>query len=396
MIDEASIDELRDEPFEVEEQQEDEDDLSVSAEDFEDLLVAPSDWTVGSLHQQIGVQIDLDPDFQRRSVWNNKAKSGFIESIFLNIPIPQILLASHRNRRNAYIVLDGKQRLLTIKQFIDGKYDNDRNFRLSGLRILSELNGKTWSQIEKLPDWRDRFLNTTQRTTVLRGWKSEPALYEIFYRLNSGSVKLSPMELRMSLYPGPFLKHIIKWTEEPRAVHRLLNLSKPDKRMGDVELAVRFLAFADRNVTYSGNLKKFIDDVCLDYNERFSDEDFGSDLGERLEQMESAVDSAIDIFGAKHVCRKWKDGGYDRLFNRAVFDVIVGSLARPDVREWARAHAADFQRVFVDLSAADQKFVNSVETTTKSIEATRYRFTAWYDALAVASGIRLTIPSIGR
>lgn len=388
------VDDLRDEPFEAEDQQEDEDDLTVSAEDFEDLLVAPSDWTVGSLHQQIGGQIDLDPDFQRRSVWNNKAKSGFIESIFLNIPIPQILLASHKNRRNAYIVLDGKQRLLTIKQFIDGKYDNERNFRLSGLRILSDLNGKTWSQIEKIPEWRDRFLNTTQRTTVLRGWKSEPALYEIFYRLNSGSVKLSPMELRMSLYPGPFLKHIIKWTEEPRAVHRLLNLSKPDKRMGDVELAVRYLAFADPNVTYTGNLKKFIDEVCLDYNDRFSDEDFGPELGDRLDQMEQAIDAAIAIFG-KHVCRKWKDGSYDRLFNRAVFDVIVGSLASQEVRTWAADHGADFEAAYVELSTADQKFVNSVETTTKSIEATRYRFTTWYAKLDDVSGIRLNIPQIG-
>lgn len=389
------VDEARDEAFEDEEQQEDEEDLSVSAEDFDELLVAPSDWTVGSLHQQIGGQIDLDPEFQRRSVWNNKAKSGFIESIFLNIPIPQILLAARKNKRNSYIVLDGKQRLLTIKQFIDGKYDNGRSFRLFGLRILKEIDGKTWDQIEKNPEWRDRFLNTTQRTTVLRGYRSEPALYEIFYRLNSGSVKLSPMELRMSLYPGPFLKFIIAWTETIRPVHVLLNLNKPDKRMADVELTARHLAFADPQVTYSGNLKKFIDDVCVDYNERFQNPDFVDALNDGLNNFDLAVNAAIDIFGPKNVCRKYKEGRYDRLFNRAVFDVIVGSLASQQAREWALQNRAAFEQAYIALSADDPKFVNSVESTTKSIDATRYRFTAWYDKFAEVSNIRLALPAIG-
>lgn len=388
------IDEARDEAFEAEDQQEDEEDLSVSAEDFDELLVAPSDWTVGSLHQQIGGQIDLDPEFQRRSVWNNKAKSGFIESIFLNIPIPQILLAARKNRRNSYIVLDGKQRLLTIKQFIDGNFDNGRPFRLFGLRILKEIDGKTWEQIQQNPDWRDRFLNTTQRTTVLRGYKSESALYEIFYRLNSGSVKLSPMELRMSLYPGPFLKFIIGWTETIRPVHALLNLTKPDKRMADVELTARHLAFADPQVKYSGNLKKFIDDVCVDYNDKFQDPDFIDTLNKGLDNFDLAVTAAIDIFGHKNVCRKYKEGRYDRLFNRAVFDVIVGSLATQQVRDWALQNRYAFEQAYVTLSSDDPKFVNSVESTTKSIEATRYRFSAWYDKFAEISNIRLAVPNI--
>ncbi len=388
------LEEPRDEAFEEESQQEDEEDLGVTAEDFDDLLVAPSDWTVGSLHQQIGGQIDLDPEFQRRSVWNNKSKSAFIESIFLNIPIPQILLAARKNKRNSYIVLDGKQRLLTIKQFIDGRFENGRPFRLFGLRVLEELNGKTWKNIEDDGDWRDRFLNTTQRTTVLRGYRSESALYEIFYRLNSGSVKLSPMELRMSLYPGPFLKFIIGWTETIRPVHALLNLSRPDKRMADVELTARHLAFHDPRITYAGNLKKFIDDVCVDYNEKFQDPDFQEALNGNLDTFDLAVDAAIRIFGQKHVCRKWKDGKYDRLFNRAVFDVIVGSLSSVTAREWALENAEVFEQAYIDLSTNDAKFVNSVETTTKSIDATRYRFTMWYDKFYEVSGIKLTLPNI--
>lgn len=384
----------RDEEFEENEQQEDETDLVVKEEDFDDLLVAPSDWTVGSLHQQIGNQIDLDPDFQRRSVWNPKAKSEFIESIFLNIPIPQILLASHKNKRNAFIVLDGKQRLLTIKQFVDGTYDGKRKFKLSKLRILTNLNNKSWSDISKIPEWKDRFLNTTQRTTVLRGWKSEPALYEIFYRLNSGSVKLSPMELRMSLYPGEFLKLLINWSEKIGPIHKVLNLKGPDKRMADVELAARFIAFKERNIPYEGNLKLFIDNTCKYYNEQFSEGNTKQFISDMIENMEQAIEVAMTEFG-DHVCRKWKDGKFDSRFNRAVFDVIVGALSDRQVRDWVNANVGVMRGAFVDLSSEDPKFVNSVESTTKSIEATTYRFNAWYDRIKRASGIDLEAPLIG-
>jgi hypothetical protein len=91
--------------------------------------------------------------------------------------------------------------------------------------------------------WKERFINQTLRTAILKGWKKEDILFEIFERLNSGSVKLSPMELRMSLHAGEFLRHLIKWSEEPRNLHRLLRLKKPDPRMADAELTLRFIAF---------------------------------------------------------------------------------------------------------------------------------------------------------
>ncbi|MGE1135117.1 GmrSD restriction endonuclease domain-containing protein, partial [Bacillus velezensis] len=90
---------------------------------------------------------------------------------------------------------DGKQRLSTIKEFLDGRSSDGRVFKLKGLRILTSLEGMSWKDLQNSDDWADRLSNEPLRTTVLRGWENESALYEIFYRLNSGSVKLSPMEL---------------------------------------------------------------------------------------------------------------------------------------------------------------------------------------------------------
>ena len=387
----------RDEDFEYEDQSENEFDLKLSGTDFSTLIVAPSDWTIESLSRQIGKQIDLDPAVQRRGVWNTKAKSAFVESLFLNIPIPQILLAAKKADRNAFIVLDGKQRLLTIREFLDGKHDSGKPFKLRDMRILSELEGKTWEEVK--PDQRlsDTFLNQTIRTAILRGWENEDVLFEIFQRLNSGSVKLSPMELRMSLHPGDFLKWVIRWTEQVRKLHGLLRLKGPDKRMADVELAVRFLAFKRRSAGYRGDLKAFLDTVSQEFNTQFSSSEFRSVIELDLQEMEDAIAADVDIFGG-HSCRKWKGGEYDTRFNRAVFDVQIGSLSDSRVRNWINSAAVNkkkFEEAFIDLSSADPDFVTSVETTTKSLAAVRKRFTAWYKAVGDVTGIALQPPAIG-
>ena len=67
----------RDEDFELSDPQEETDGHNVAVVDFDGLVLAPSDWTVGTIYEQIGKQIDLDPEFQRRNVWSSRAKSKF-------------------------------------------------------------------------------------------------------------------------------------------------------------------------------------------------------------------------------------------------------------------------------------------------------------------------------
>ncbi|MGN6930399.1 DUF262 domain-containing protein, partial [Neisseria sp. P0015.S010] len=76
------------------------------------------DWTTETIIRQIEKgNIILNPDFQRRDAWNKKKKSQFIESLILGLPIPQIVLAESKDQKGKYIVLDGKQRLLSLRQF---------------------------------------------------------------------------------------------------------------------------------------------------------------------------------------------------------------------------------------------------------------------------------------
>ncbi len=382
----------RDAEFELDQVTENEDDLEISADQFENLLVSPSDWTVGTIYKQIGNQIDLDPDFQRRDVWSTASKSKFIESLLLGIPIPQILLSVKKDRKGSYIVLDGKQRLLTIKEFISGKTIDERVFKLRGLRILKQYEGKSWNDLRADTELENQFLNETVRTTIVKNWISQAVLYEIFYRLNSGSVRLSPMELRMSLFPGPFLKWVVKWSEEISSLHELLRRKRPDKRMADVEIAVRHLAFNSGIIPYSGKLKEYLDEYCEYANLNF--DEIGNNISASLEQMNRAIDLGMSIFPDHTFCRKFTNDGYESRFNRALFDVLVGSLQNHKFYEFASKNMAEVRTAYERLCLEDDDFVRSVETSTKNIEPTRTRFRSWYKVAQDISSVDLVIPLI--
>lgn len=130
------------------------------------------------------------------------------------------------------------------------------------------------------------------------------------------------MELRMSLHPGLFLKFVIRWSENIGPLHALLSKKELDPRMNDVELAVRYLAFRDDKFVYKGDLKKFLDQACIELNSEFQDRpEFEEIIEDELQNMLDAIDAGIEIFGRKSFCRKFIDGNFENRFNRAVFDV---------------------------------------------------------------------------
>src|SRR5260370_24408428 len=75
-----------------------------------------TDGSAGTLIAQLRRgNIKLDPIFQRRDAWDMKRKSRFIESIVLGLPIPQIVLAEAKEDRGSVLIIDVKQRLLSLQ-----------------------------------------------------------------------------------------------------------------------------------------------------------------------------------------------------------------------------------------------------------------------------------------
>lgn len=325
-------------------------------------------------------------------MWTTRAKSKFIKSLILGIPIPQILLAERREARNEFLVLDGKQRLSAIKEFFDENLEDGSIFKLQGLDDLRELNGQTWSSLKINHPKLARAIDAAAiRTAVIRGWRRDDVLYEIFHRLNSGSVKLSPMELRMSLIRGPFVREAIKQTAECPNLQKMLGLRQPDKRMKDVEVAIRHFAFQDFSIEYKGNLKEFLDDFCRNKNKDFN---VGQEI-KGVEELEALISVGLEVFEKGTFSKKYdaEKNRFEGAFNRAIFDVVGGSLADLSVQEAAKRDPDKFRDLFKSMFT-NTSFVRSVESTTKSITATKYRFNAWYKKIEDEYGILVRLPLI--
>jgi len=227
---------------------------------------------------------------------------------------------------------------------------------------------------------------------VVKNWQKEDVLYLIFHRLNSESLPLSPQELRQALHPGPFLRFAADYTLKLGGLHRALGIDKPDFRMRDVELFVRYMAFQYALDSYSGNLKKFLDDECRNLNQKWASEEHS--VKAKSVDMEEAIATAYGVFD-EDAFRKWEGGKYENRFNRAVFDIVTYYFAEQRIRKKAIASKAKVKLGFQTLSG-NAAFLRSLETTTKSVEATETRFHLWGKQLSKTLSIPVTLPEVGK
>ncbi|MGQ8841089.1 DUF262 domain-containing protein [Serratia sp. TSA_7] len=354
-------------------QQEDEDDLN-KAISFKESVVMNADWTIETIDSQINKgNINLQPSFQRRGAWDDTRKSRLIESIIVGMPVPNIVLAEQKEHRGRFIVIDGKQRLITINDFLSGK------FRLKGLDIRPELNGLDYSG---LPSEDGEYLdNSTLRSTVIRSWKDESFLYAIFYRLNSGSLQLSPQELRKALIGGNLLDEIESYLSSSNPFQALFG-KLLDKRMRDSELVLRFIAYNRGIENYKGNFKEFLDKT-VEYYENDWD-NLKQETIDSLNSLDLALDTTLKVFG-ENSFKKWLGTKYERVINRAIFDCIARFFSEPALTALVLRDKVNIENAFRQLCLS-QEFRDSVEKTPKTTGATHTRIDMWGRVLAGVIG----------
>jgi hypothetical protein len=323
-------------------------------------------------------------------------KSRFIESLILGLPIPQLVLAENRGKKGTFIVIDGKQRLLTLRQFASSPDDKDYpQLTLEGLEVRKDLNDQTIRDLESDSNFADdltAFQNQTIRTVVIKAWPNESVLYLIFLRLNTGSVQLSPQELRRALHPGPFVSFADERSATMVGLQRILKTTKPDFRMRDVELLVRYYAFHNYLRDYKGNLKGFLDSACKTLNREWELRE--REIKKQADELESAIDSTFKVFGDRNAFRKWEGTRYEGRFNRAIYDVMTFYFSDAAVRKTAVRAKADVEKDFRKLCLSNRDFVKSIEVTTKSIEATVTRLSIWGKTLAKRLKLKIAVPRL--
>jgi hypothetical protein len=266
--------------------------------------------------------------------------------------------------------------------------------RLRSLEVRTDLDGKTLEDIEAdaaLSDDLSFFQNQTIRTVVVRAWPNDDFLFRVFLRLNQTSVRLSPQELRQALLPGPFVTFADDRSADSNAIQAALGLKAPDFRMRDVEILVRYFAFTRYLEQYHGNLKAFLDLTCAELNASWENEE--GEIRAEADGCDFAIEVTRSIFG-EDAFRRWNRDHYEGRFNRAIFDVMVYYFRSPAIAEAAADRTDEVTAAYRFLSDDDRDFVDSVQSTTKSIEATQLRLERWGRTLGDAAEIDIPVPEL--
>jgi hypothetical protein len=166
-----------------------------------------SDITIRELHRMLSErELNAAPAYQRKFRWTEGAESRLIESILLGLPVPSIFVAT--NEDFTWEVVDGLQRLSSIAHFVGEserlleQVDKKAPLRLTGLDTLTELEGKSYSELDE--DVKLYFMRRTLRVTALSDKSDLQVRFDLFERLNGGAVSLTPQEVRACIYRGAF------------------------------------------------------------------------------------------------------------------------------------------------------------------------------------------------
>jgi len=368
------------------------DDIGSTKEDT-NLIVYSRDWTVATILNQIEQgNIELNPGFQRRNAWTDSKRSKLIESILIGYPIPEIVLAESKEKRNSFIVIDGKQRLLTIAGFknpSDFQYWTKKKPKTTGLKSL--YNEISYEDIADNPELLRNYENSALRCTVISNYSHEESLYDIFYRLNAGSTPLSTQELRQALNKGPFSDFLISVTDEDNILRKVMKLQEPDKRLRDVEVLLRCMSFIEYATDYKGNLLQFLDEKTAVFNRRWNvDEEYIVDLKDKVLY---SIEKLVTVFkAADMVARKYKNGDPNTQFNRVVLEVLVYYFNQIDDECLSTVNNDNFLESYKRLFAEDSEFQTTIDGSTKNVENYRIRYSRILDIVNESYGLKLVSP----
>ena len=176
--------------------------------------------------------LKLQPYFQRRRVWADRQKSNLIESILLELPVPEIYMqvTTDPDGVSEYVVVDGQQRISTILEFVG--MNNREPFELRHLDQNSMWIGYTFNDLSD--EQKGQFYGHSMSVRYLQDANDEE-VKDLFRRLNKYLTPLNAQELRNATYRGPFLRLSESFAED--AFWSENGLATPDaiRRMRDIE-----------------------------------------------------------------------------------------------------------------------------------------------------------------
>lgn len=266
--------------------------------------------------------LDLNPEFQRKTVWNDPIKKSlFIESLLLNIPIP--IFYAYDAGDSQLSIIDGKQRLTTIKDFLENK------FVLKKIKYLKEFEGKTF---DELPERVKIEFNRYQcQFYILHHATPKRYLFDIFMRINTGGESLTSQEIR-NAFAKPKVRQLLLELSKSTPFLTVTNSKVNDNRMESQELVLRYIALLNCYdfkksvlIVKESSLSQLLENTIAELNNM-------DDYSFYKEKFTDACKRSLELFGKDAFHRPKYSNGKVKItnkFNKSLFAATMVLLSNP-------------------------------------------------------------------
>jgi hypothetical protein len=344
--------------------------LDISSADARPVSSQPNDWNISTLRDKFERgQIDLQPHYQRDYVWELKPElpSRLIESLLLEIPVPPIYFGKMPNGRLE--VIDGQQRLTTLIKFVRNE------FSLQKLLSMGSLNGKKFKDLSE--QHQAQVMDATIRSIVIDAGNNLNLRYEIFERLNRGSMGLNEQELRNCVYRGPFCD-LLADLEKDLIWRRIKGGETPEPRFVEREMILRFFAFSNRLDQYKGKLKSFLNEYMRTHAPK------ADDIQQQSIVFRQTMQNVWTVFG-EHSARLYTavtdnasvvDGKWDPKFSISALDIQASAL-KGQVAAKVQMAAEQIREMYLFYLLTEPRVRDAISRQPAGNSATRIRWTGF-------------------
>ncbi|MDE5944556.1 MAG: DUF262 domain-containing protein [Rikenella sp.] len=308
-------------------------------------------------------EIDMAPDFQRQgNLWTPEKQSRLIESILIKLPLPAFYFDGSDDDK--WLVVDGLQRLSAIKKFVV-----DKSIALSGLEFLEKLEGATFDDLPR--PYQRQIEEAEIMAYIINPGTPEDVKFNIFRRINTGGLVLTPQEIRHALNQGTPARFVAELAETKEFQQATEGVIATD-RMLDREFITRFIAFyLTSPEDYKPDLDTFLSrSMALLKNKS------ETELATIKRNFTEAMKLADAIF-SRWAFRKVYDKKARRYpINKALFEVWSVELAKlsDEERVLIRKREKHIFDNFICLMNKDETFVSAITSSTGDRTRIRYRF----------------------
>lgn len=325
------------------------------------------------------------PNMQRNFVWDSLKCSRLIESIILGLPIPPLFLLEISD--NKYELIDGFQRLTTLANYVGGKQWNyDKNItekvipaKLSS-KVANEISKKTFRNLDS--EYQMKLRRSTIPLIEFKQLNPEnyDSKYLIFERINTGSVKLNPMQIRKSLSYGNFIESLYNGANNIASLNDIYSVTNI-KKDNHVEAILRTLCFysyiyEEEFTPKSNGIKSILNEYC-EYrkNEEIAENEFIL--------VENALSILTDTFSSDEIFKRVEVSAEDEVYftgnlNTSIFESLMGAVMRYINKGLAidkEALCENYKEKMIEISDTHDKSGNNpFSISTGSLESIRKRF----------------------